>query len=721
MSALAERIRERTRGEPEDGIALRLVVAVMVEWAILAVVAQGAVDPVTAGLALVLAPAGYALSYARRRRPSIPLKLALVVGLLLALGTFLERVRGAMSFEDVRAPLAGLFLWVQVLHAFDVPRRRDLGFSSVSSLILMALAASMSFGTGFLLFLVPWLCVASAWMLLTLRPPDSELGTVVGLRRVGGRGSRGLAGIGSATVPAVAVLLAVTAVFLALPRLPGLNVALPPFSIERAVPVDGFEGGVENPGLVRGPDGVAEFAPFAYPGFGDSLDLRGRGHLSDEVDFRVRAPQPLLWRGQVFDTYDGTTWTATDEPPVAIPRGDDDVFRPPTPEDTGMGTTRSVLATVFVARRQPNVVLAPYRATEVYFPTSNLWVDPYGAIRSPIYLDDGMVYSVVSEIPTTSPALLRATPAAWTSETLARYTQLPAKLPQRVRDLAGQIAGDEATTYDKVQAVEGWLRTNTEYDLDIPPDPPGVDAVDEFLFQRRRGFCEHIASAMAVLLRSVGVPTRIVTGFGPGDRNPFSGYWEVRDSDAHAWVEVLYPVVGWVPYDPTFGVPSADPGFAGRFIAPQVLRAIGEFLADAIPEPVKAAAGAVGRVIVGATRTTVAAWPLALVAMVVLGGLGGALRRRARRRALRAPPTGAALAFVELEDVMRARGHPRPEPQTPSEFLRALPLVPEEREGVELIVRTFERERFAAEGPSADDVEAALAAARRLREPAPAR
>ena len=62
---------------------------------------------------------------------------------------------------------------------------------------------------------------------------------------------------------------------------------------------------------------------------------------------------------------------------------------------------------------------------------------------------------------------------------------------------------------------------------------------------------------MAVLLRADGIPTRIVTGYGPGERNPFTGYYEVRSSDAHAWVEVYYPGYGWVPYDPTFGVPAA--------------------------------------------------------------------------------------------------------------------------------------------------------------------
>jgi transglutaminase-like putative cysteine protease len=719
--SVLERAGARTAGPPEDSVALRLVVAAMVEWAILAVVAQGAVDPVTAVAALAFAPAGYALSYARRRRPSVALKAGLALGLLLALGTFLQGVRGAMSFEDVRAPLAALFLWVQVLHAFDVPRRRDLGFSVVSSLILIAQGGSMSFGTGFLVFLVPWLALASLWMLLTLEPSAETLRTVVSVRRVPPEHSRRVAAVGSVLGPTVAVLVAVAVVFLALPRLPGANVALPPFSAERETAVEGFDGGVENPDLVRGPDGVADYAPFAYPGFGDALDLRGRGRLSDEVAFRVRAPQPLLWRGQVFDTYDGTAWTASEEPPFALGRDFDDTFRlGPMPGDSEAVPANRVLATVFVARRQPNVVLAPYRAVELYFPTANLWLDRYGAVRSPIYLEEGMVYSVVSRVPAASPELLRAeSRTRWSRGAMARYTQLPVDLPQRVRDLADRIAGDEPTVYDQVRAVEGWLQANTEYDLDIPEDPPGVDPVDHFLFERRRGFCEHIASAMAVLLRARGIPTRIVTGFGPGERNPFSGHYDVRDSDAHAWVEVLYPGVGWVPYDPTFGVPPAAPGLGDQFIAPEVLRAIGAFLSDAVPEPVKAALGAVGRVVVSVTRTAVAVWPVALELAIVAGALVWSLRRRARRRALGPPPVGAALAFAELEEAMAARGRPRRDAQTPSEFLRDLGLEGEERLDAELVVRTFERERFASVSPPTEDVEGALEAAGRIRERVP--
>jgi hypothetical protein len=365
------------------------------------------------------------------------------------------------------------------------------------------------------------------------------------------------------------------------------------------------------------------------------------------------------------------------------------------------------------------VVFAPYLPSQVYFPASVV-TDRYASLRSSIVLDAGVVYSVVSVLPSPSPALLRASPAVWDQRAAARYLQLPSELPARVRALAQRITGGRPTVYDRVLAVEAWLRANTAYDLSVPAGPPDVDLVDHFLFETRRGYCEHIASAMVVLLRSAGIPSRVVTGFGPGGRNAFTGYYDVRESDAHAWVEVWYANVGWIAYDPTFGVPAVDPGWWDRFVAAEVLRQIGRFLAGAVPEPVKHAMGALGHAVASAASVAADAWPI-VAALGIVGALVvTGVRRRRRRRARGPAPDGAALAFVELEEAMRVRGHPRREPQTPDEFFVELPLDPVERAEAELVVRAFERERFAATRPSEAETRAALEAVRRLAARTPA-
>ncbi|MGZ8635685.1 MAG: transglutaminase TgpA family protein [Actinomycetota bacterium] len=715
MSALAERIR-RSQGEPEDSRAIRVIVAVMVEVGVLAVVAQGAVDAATGAAALVLTPLGYTFSYVRRRRPSFATKLALVAGLLVVLGAFLRAVEGAGSFDDAREPLAALFLWVQVLHSFDVPRRRDLGFSVASSLILVAEAGALSFGTGFLLFLVPWSAVAGVYLFVTLDPGPVATDRVIEVRRpVDARTGRGAVAVARVVATwAVVAAVAISVVFLALPRLPGLDLALPPFRADRATAVQSFRGQVVNPGISIGADGVPRFSDLGYPGFSDSVDLRSRGLLSDEVVLRVRSPQAALWRGLAYDTYDGTRWTVSDDRVLSVPQTFES-FDLSAPARGPLPVVR-VLTTFYVRADLPNVVFGAYRPEEVFFPASQLTVDRYGSVRAPILLEDGVVYSVISQIPAATPALLRATsriPLGVSDPALAPYLQLPAGLPERVAALAERITAGAPTTFDAVTAVESWLRRNTTYNLDVPADPPGTDAVDHFLFERREGFCEHIASAMAVLLRASGIPTRLVTGFGPGSRNPFTGYFDVRASDAHAWVEVYYPGAGWIPSDPTFGVPPADPGAGGRFIAPEVLAAVGRFLAAAVPEPVRRAATALGRAI----ASTAVAWPvLAAATGIAVLALLGIRRRRAARRAAGPPPVGVGRAFAELEGAMAARGHPRGDHQTPREFARSLRpyLPPVDRAHVELVVELFERDRYSGEPLGVQDVDRALAAAGRL-------
>ncbi len=710
------RLARPSKGPPEDSIALRLIAAAAVEVAILAVVAQGAVDVLTAAAALTLAPLGYWFSYRQRHRSAVATKVVLAVGLLVAFTAFLQQMKGATTVDEVRLPLASLFLWVQVLHAFDVPRRRDLAFSAVSSVILMAEAGSLSFDAGFLLFVVPWAALTGAWLFLSGRPLPGSTARIVEERRSFVRPRRTAAPARSIGAASLAVLAAATGVFLVTPRLPGAIVQAPPFSLRGSTQVEGYDGGVSNPGLPAHPGGgPTEFSPTAYPGFGDSVDLRSRGRLSNTIVMRVRAPQAALWRGQVYDTFDGTRWTASDETTEPLlPSSDDGSYGVGLRPDDGRSPyalTHRVVQTFYVQTQQPNVLFTAADAQTVYFPAGELRVDRYGSIRAPILLDPGLVYSVISQVPVVTVADMRS--SSGTVLGFERYLQLPADLPSRDAALAARITAGLTTTYDKAAAVQTWLQTHTEYDLEAPPEPEGVDAVDHFLFETHRGFCEHIASAMVLLLRESGVPARFVVGFGAGDRNPLTGYFDVRESDAHAWVEVFYPGIGWMPYDPTFGVPNANPSAASRFIAPEVFRAVGRWLSNALPEPVRRAAVATARAI-GRNALPLLAAAILVVLIVV--------RRTARRRRRDRPPppVGAAAAFATLAEALAATGRPRPSHRTPSEFLAEVSadpgvppaLVAEAR----TVVRAFERERFSAAGLSSGEVAEAAAAAGRARE-----
>jgi transglutaminase-like putative cysteine protease len=716
MPGTALRRRRLRHAGPEDSVLVRGVVLAVVMVAVVAVIAQGSVDPFTAIAALVLVPVGSIFSYRRRNHRNTAAKIILAVAMLAALGAFLQQVRGAPSVDVARASLASLFLWVQVLHSFDVPRRRDLAFSVAASMILMAEAGSLSLTTSFGVFLVPYGLLAVWWLYLSHRSQAQEVATPSTIVRSNtGTGTgipmRALAGT------LALVLAATSAIFLALPRLPGVMIATPPFALAKRVAVPGFTGAVVNPGLVAQQGGGAlHFSPDVYPGYGQSVDIGVRGRLSNRIVMKVRSPQPALWRAQAYDRFDGERWTASDTETTPVDSGGPGAANVTVPGLPRAAETRQVVQTFFVQSQQPNVVFAAWQPRQVYFPAPLLRVDSYGSIRSPILLEGGMIYSVVSDVPVTTPEVLRSQLPQWPESVLRQYTQLPRDLPGRVVALAHAITDPYPATYDKVMAVQRWLRTNTAYDLSIPPDPPGVDGVDEFLFVRRRGFCEQIASAMAVLLRAVGIPTRFAVGFGPGERNLLTGYYEVRESDAHAWVEVDYPESGWVEYDPTFGVPDAAPGAAGLFILPQVLHAIGGFVARVVPGPVKAVVAASGRALAAAAQAAWRWWPVS-VAVAFSALLGAATWRRRRTRG--PPRAGPTAAFDSLCRTFGRRGMPRSAARTPAEYLRHIQsaawLDRAGREDAALVVRTFERATFSASAPDPGEVERSLAAASRLR------
>jgi transglutaminase-like putative cysteine protease len=711
----------RPAGPPEDSIKLRVVVAAAVEIAIVAVVTQGGVGIPTAAAALILAPAGYYYSYRQRAASNTVLKLALSAGLLVAMGQFIQSVQLATTVDQARAPLASLFLWVQILHSFDVPRRRDLSFSMASSLILMAEAGSLSLSTSFILYVVPWTILACLWLYLSSRPAASELAVAVSVRKISKEGGRtAFSAVAMATRSVVLSMVAATLVFMAMPRLPATLVHAPPFSLRHSSAVTNFDGNVENPGLpAQVGDGTVDFASGAYPGFSNVVDLQARGRLSDSIAFRVRAPQAALWRAEAFDTFDGTKWTASDNTTQSLVHGWDGVALQ-LPQDVstlneGVTPMNHVVQTFYIDTPQPNVLFAAGIISQVYFPSGGLRVDNSASVRSPILLDRGLIYSVISDVPVYSDQELRQVSGPLRTG-MGNYLQLPADLPGRVGDLATQITSGANNEYDKVQAVQTWIQTHTRYNLDVPRDPAGVDAVDHFLFVTRQGYCEHIASSMVVMLRTQGIAARLVTGYGPGERNPLTGYFEVKESDAHAWVEVYYPNFGWITYDPTFGVPQAQPSIASRLMAGPVLHAIAGFLRRVIPAPLKQALGQLRKAVAKAMRSI----PI-VAGVLLLAGLGLVLLLRRRKRVRAGPaPTGAAAAFAELTEALALAGHTRRGSETPSEFLGQVvadrALDQEVKGAAEFVVRTFERERFSAGWPSDADVIRARAAAARARQ-----
>lgn len=134
---------------------------------------------------------------------------------------------------------------------------------------------------------------------------------------------------------------------------------------------------------------------------------------------------------------------------------------------------------------------------------------------------------------------------------LATYTKLPPVLDPRIKQLAQQITAHAKTMYDKVAALEGYLRNNYTYDATITAPPAGVEATSWFLFQSKRGFCNYFASAMTLMARELGIPARMAAGYTNGKFNPKTGLWDVLGTDAHAWTQIYFAGYGWINFEPS--------------------------------------------------------------------------------------------------------------------------------------------------------------------------
>ncbi|MDC7805512.1 DUF3488 and transglutaminase-like domain-containing protein [Luteimonas sp BLCC-B24] len=282
--------------------------------------------------------------------------------------------------------------------------------------------------------------------------------------------------------------------------------------------------------------GVPELS-VARPGLSDEmspgqwLDLIVDDTPALRATFRGAEPdtRDMYWRGPTLTDYDGRTWTASPWlrhlPPAEVEHGavvwDYEITVEPT--------ERNLLVALEMPLALPDGMDA-----------SHTWT-----LTSPRRLDRVSRWQLQSSPPVRFEADL--------PDTLrAQALRLPEGFNPRTRELARQWRSETPDDGALVDRGLAWIRSEFGYTLDTPL--PGRNAVDEFLFEYKAGFCEHFSSAFAVLMREAGIPARVVTGYVGGYRNAYGGYWIVRRMDAHAWVEVWLGDRGWVRVDPTAAV-----------------------------------------------------------------------------------------------------------------------------------------------------------------------
>jgi transglutaminase-like putative cysteine protease len=270
---------------------------------------------------------------------------------------------------------------------------------------------------------------------------------------------------------------------------------------------------------------------------------------------RIRSSEPLLWRGGTMDYFDGVRWSDTTQ------AGADD-----GEEIARDVETRPVLQRVQVLNAQTDLIFGGYKIvrTSEYLATPNS--DGSWSMDEPF--EEGDPYEVLSEIPQPTAAQLRGAGSDYPSTVEEKFLQLPEDTPPVVSETANKIQRryEPATPYDRARAIEQYLIYDGGFTYNLDVSYRRADnAVEEFLGEGKEGFCTQFSTSMALLLREMNVPSRVVYGATSGEEVS-EGEYLVRGSNMHTWVEAYFPGVGWYPFNPTpgFSMPDAMEANARR-------------------------------------------------------------------------------------------------------------------------------------------------------------
>jgi len=324
----------------------------------------------------------------------------------------------------------------------------------------------------------------------------------------------------------------------------------------------------------------AGFQPSLMTGFSDNVELGQIGEIKKDstVVMRVQTGGPvnyplLRWRGIALSTFDGRRWSTHEKKHELHISGPDGWIALESPSDLRVPIAGQLRYTVLLQPLASDAVFVPGRALALrgtfsndpnrYYgsPRSALGTDSAGSIYNPAHNFVQIRYEGLSLLPVPRSEQAKNAGTDYPNDIRSVYLQLPEKLDARIPELAKKITTAGRSPFEKSVLLENYLRGNFGYTLNLA-GKPGADPLAQFLFVTKAGHCEYFASAMAVMLRTLNIPSREVNGFLPGEFNDVAGDYIVRASDAHSWVEAYFPGSGWITFDPT---PAANPSAGGFF------------------------------------------------------------------------------------------------------------------------------------------------------------
>ena len=491
------------------------------------------------------------------------------------------------------------------------------------------------------------------------------------------------------------------------------------------------------------------FQPSLMTGFTDSVELGQIGEIKRDtsVVMRVKTGSPvsyplLRWRGIALSTFDGRRWYSQEKRRDPLYAGQDGWVSLGSPLDVKVPVVAELQFVVLLQPLASDSLFAPAQLMKLrgnfstdagtYYRSarrSALGMDLAGGVYNPARNYSQVRYEGVSLLPETRPASARTAGTEYPQDIVSLYLQMPEKLDPRIPQLAQKITATAGNPFDKAVVLENYLRRNFGYTLNLA-GKPGADPLAQFLFVTKAGHCEYFASAMAVMLRTLGIPSREVNGFLPGEFNDLAGDYIVRGSDAHSWVEAYFPGSGWITFDPTPAASDSRGGLFSRLnlyldwmqlnwnewvvnydFAHQMLMAknVGQSSTDYSEALRRWFRRAQDRGMAGLTEWQrrhaylSVVFPAALVLLLValrFDWFRSAVRwlilalQMNQPTAHRNNPQLASRLYAEMLRVLEKRGYTRAETQTPGEFAATLSLQPSLRSAVGEFTSLYAEARF---------------------------
>ena len=613
-----------------------------------------------------------------------------------------------------------MVLFSMVIKIFSVRRERDLMYLAVLSFLMVLAAAVLTVDTLFLMTFSLFILVAiGTFISMEMRRSERESMAAGVPPRQNVRFHSSLAGVSA--VLGLLTLAGAALIFFILPRLSSSGYL-------RSL---GIQGSLVS-------------------GFSPDVSLGGIGQIqqSSNVVMHVQVldgkiPEDVKWRGIALANFDGRRWYNAPEIPTEHGLS-----------NAGLDLTHvSNYSFYAAAQSSPHLPSLSYRVVMEPVGLNMFFLAPMPLrIRGDYHvlelMSDGSIfnrrvgdgaadtdnppavgaYSAEADTRNPEPFVRDSNSRDYPPRVAVLYLQLPG-LDPRIAPLARQVTAAARSNYARARALEEHLQTNFGYTLELP-GLAEEDPLAHFLFERKQGHCEYFASSMVIMLRTLGIPARLVNGFRGGEYNDLTGSYIVRQKNAHSWVEAYFPEYGWVTFDPTPAGPDAKPATGWARLA-LYMDAAQEMWREWIinydfshqarlrseisnrtgnaQSSVRAWLGASYRSVVRLTarwqRRLEALSPGEMAFCCVLVGLLLALpfmpkawrsiqRTRLLRNPQRAPRTSASFWYMRMLKRMAKRGARKQPAQTPEEFTASIddPLL---RRDVELFTAHYVRARFA--------------------------